>query len=230
MGVGLRRRLAWLAGGLVGLGLLVGPGLALAQYQPGQDHVYPLYYPEDDVLLDGPGYPGPPAPITGITGGRFDASNCQQHAVHKSPPGYTTRYDCRTIQDSLVMVPGHSFRVRREILPQTQAILRDLNQYLAANGQSPVTAWGHRSFANQVRLRLKNGCPDVWQSSSRTCRIHTARPGYSRHETGQALDFHRGSSAVYWGDLAFDWLANNAGNYGFYNYAPEPWHWSIDGR
>jgi hypothetical protein len=28
----------------------------------------------------------------------------------------------------------------------------------------------------------------------------------------------------------FRWLESNAGRFGLVNFAPEPWHWSVDGR
>ena len=28
----------------------------------------------------------------------------------------------------------------------------------------------------------------------------------------------------------YQWLANHAANYGLFNLASEPWHWSVDGN
>ena len=65
-----------------------------------------------------------------------------------------------------------------------------------------------------------------------------ARPGYSEHHTGRALDLHSPSSALLEEDFentdAFLWLQKNANEYGFfmsyprnnkYNIVYEPWHW-----
>jgi len=47
-----------------------------------------------------------------------------------------------------------------------------------------------------------------------------ARPGYSNHQSGLALDLNTSSSGVY------NWLANNASRYGFRRTVPsEAWHW-----
>ncbi|MBA2664773.1 MAG: S-layer homology domain-containing protein [Bradymonadaceae bacterium] len=47
-----------------------------------------------------------------------------------------------------------------------------------------------------------------------------ARPGYSNHQSGLALDVNTSNAAV------FRWLNNNASKYGFRRTVPsEPWHW-----
>lgn len=51
-----------------------------------------------------------------------------------------------------------------------------------------------------------------------------AAPGTSNHEGGIALDL-----VVSAGTPTFTWLSKYAATYGFYNYAPEPWHWSPSG-
>lgn len=237
-----------MAGGLVGrcfclwacFCLLVWPTTARAQFTPGQQLVYPYYYPDHDLTGNPPvTYSRTPSPVTGIAYGKYDARNCPQHATHKAPAGYKTRYDCAAIESSLVWVeaPGPNFRVRQEILEPTRALIADLNQHLEDRGDSRrITAWGHRTFARQVELRVINGCPDVWQARSSSCRTPTAKPGYSRHETGHALDFYYTDGNSYVGgvssqsDPVFIWLRRHAASYGFYNYDPEPWHWSIDGH
>lgn len=46
-----------------------------------------------------------------------------------------------------------------------------------------------------------------------------AAPGYSNHQSGHALDIATGGGA-------YDWLAANAGSFGFTETVPgEPWHW-----
>lgn len=49
-----------------------------------------------------------------------------------------------------------------------------------------------------------------------------ARPGYSNHEGGIAVDIPTGGT----GTAVYRWLADNAGNFGFVRTVPsEPWHW-----
>ena len=65
-----------------------------------------------------------------------------------------------------------------------------------------------------------------------------ARPGYSQHHTGCALDLHTPASALleesFEDTAAFKWLSNHAIKYGFtlsyprdnpYGIVYEPWHW-----
>lgn len=47
-----------------------------------------------------------------------------------------------------------------------------------------------------------------------------ARPGYSNHQSGHALDLNTSASGVY------SWMSKNAGKFGFKRTVPsEPWHW-----
>lgn len=57
-----------------------------------------------------------------------------------------------------------------------------------------------------------------------TCRCNNcnlaARPGYSKHQSGLALDLNTRDPAV------GAWMRAHAAEYGFYNTIPsEPWHW-----
>lgn len=51
-----------------------------------------------------------------------------------------------------------------------------------------------------------------------------AKPGYSNHQSGEALDLNTRAPGVY------KWLAKNAGRFGFVRtVASEPWHWEFRG-
>jgi len=51
-----------------------------------------------------------------------------------------------------------------------------------------------------------------------------ARPGYSNHQSGHALDLNTSAPGVY------SWLSNNGGSYGFKRTVPsEAWHWEYWG-
>lgn len=70
---------------------------------------------------------------------------------------------------------------------------------------------GYRTHAEQQALW--NAHPDPkW----------VARPGTSNHEKGQAIDFANVGNA-------WAWLKAHAGQFGFKNYPPEPWHYSLTG-
>ncbi len=92
---------------------------------------------------------------------------------------------------------------------------------------------GFRTMAQQQALYDEN-------CSSRGCFPDTARPGYSNHQMGLAVDFrYNGQSICYPNNSAacaarnhpgFRWMAENAENFGYHNYPREAWHWSITGQ
>jgi len=88
---------------------------------------------------------------------------------------------------------------------------------------------GYRNPAAQIRLRAQN-CPSA-SSPPSACSPPTARPGQSMHEQGLAVDFtYNGSLIQSRSNPGFQWLAANAGSFGFKNLPSEPWHWSINGN
>lgn len=82
----------------------------------------------------------------------------------------------------------------------------------------------YRTMAYQTALFESNPDP-VW----------VARPGYSSHQAGVALDINpmsetggqdcEGGRAREPGNPTWEWLFNNAGRYGFKQYSAEAWHW-----
>jgi hypothetical protein len=56
-----------------------------------------------------------------------------------------------------------------------------------------------------------------------------AKPGYSNHQMGLAMDFHCNGPTISSGDACFNWLQQNAAKYGLKNLPSEAWHWSVDG-
>lgn len=89
---------------------------------------------------------------------------------------------------------------------------------------------GFRSMKDQVALRTKNGCPDTYTSPSSSCNTPTARPGFSNHQMGLAIDFNQGGASLSKNMSGFSWLQANASKYGLKNLPSEPWHWSVDGH
>lgn len=94
-----------------------------------------------------------------------------------------------------------------------------------------LSGGGYRTNDQQIALRTKNGCPDVNISESSSCKTPTARPGYSNHQMGLAIDFTcSGKLITGSANSCFRWLDENAKEYGLINYKVEPWHWSVDGK
>ncbi|MGE5180497.1 MAG: D-alanyl-D-alanine carboxypeptidase family protein [Acidobacteriota bacterium] len=74
---------------------------------------------------------------------------------------------------------------------------------------------GFRSYAKQKKLyrKYRQGEGNL-----------AARPGYSNHESGRALDLYITDYKVY------EWLQDHAARYGFHRTVPgEPWHWEYLG-
>jgi len=133
---------------------------------------------------------------------------------------------------------GGSFIVDASIAENVQRLV----DHAAADG-IVLGGWGLRSHQRQHELRRINGCPDdgswshsegedpsTWAPAS-SCRVPTARPGHSNHESGLAIDFTvNGSTIKSRQSTAFLWLQANAGAYGLQNLPSEPWHWSVNGK
>jgi D-alanyl-D-alanine carboxypeptidase len=101
----------------------------------------------------------------------------------------------------------------------------------AAKAGIRLSGGGFRTKEQQIALRTRNGCPDVWAAPASSCRVPTAIPGRSLHELGLAVDLTAGGKSISSRkSAAFVWLAANAGRYGFVNLPSEPWHWSITGN
>jgi hypothetical protein len=81
-----------------------------------------------------------------------------------------------------------------------------------------------RTIDDQMYFREQN-CPDPLNSPSSACTPDTALPGSSMHERGLAIDFENSSK----GGAVWNWLDENGASYGYFNYPPENWHWSMNG-
>jgi len=111
--------------------------------------------------------------------------------------------------------------------------VRSLLNAASAAGLS-LGGGGFRDPNEQIRFREAHCGPtyyDIYQKPASQCSPPTAPPGRSMHERGMAIDFTSGGSLIKSrSNPAFQWLAANAGSYGFYNLPSEPWHWSTNGN
>lgn len=94
--------------------------------------------------------------------------------------------------------------------------------------------WGYRDSIRQIELRQAH-CGtteyDIFEKPASACNPPTARPGLSMHERGLAIDFTSNGGSMTYESVGFQWLASNAGRFGFINGVPgEPWHWSTTGQ
>lgn len=112
------------------------------------------------------------------------------------------------------------------VMPSFRAMV----EAAAADGVILRPGSTYRSRAQQIELR-KAHCGtshyDIYEKPAGSCRPPTARPGSSRHERGEAVDFQHMTSRS---SAGFIWLSQNAARFGWFNLPSEPWHWSRDGH
>jgi hypothetical protein len=101
---------------------------------------------------------------------------------------------------------------------------------------------GYRDIATQTRLwndkiaEYRAEHPNWTQEQiEQEARIWVATPGGSPHHTGRAIDIVVNGGTTASGGVekqknsaTFQWLYSNAADFGFYNYAVEPWHWEYN--
>lgn len=89
--------------------------------------------------------------------------------------------------------------------------------------------------ANGITLKLSSGFrtmeeqEQLYEAYQNGTGNYAARPGYSNHQNGTALDISVRSSFE---SPEYLWLAENAADFGFENTGryfkqPEPWHWEL---
>jgi hypothetical protein len=183
-----------------------GMSLTLAA-QSVQRSAFPLAYAKWEPLAI--------AVVRDSTGGRAQVAQCTPL------PGGPA--DCSAITAPVSMASTVAVRGIRVHPCAAPALDRMLAQ--AARDGVPLSGWGWRDMAKQAQLRIKNGCPDVYESPYYECRIWTAIPGTSKHEYGSAVDLTADGVTVQYGTTAHSWLAQNADDYGFFPIDTEAWHW-----
>lgn len=110
--------------------------------------------------------------------------------------------------------------------------VRGLLNAASADGIN-LSGYGYRDFNAQIALRRQNcGTSQyaIWEMPPDACSPPTARPGYSYHERGLAIDFMANGRFINsQSNPGFVWLAANAARFGLYNLPSEPWHWDTRG-
>lgn len=145
-------------------------------------------------------------------------------------PEPTVDPDTGELVEAAVPLEAEAFfqiEVHKDIEEQTRRLFQ-----LAFDQGIDLGGWGYRPIQRQVELRAAH-CGgsdfDIWHRSAFECSPPTARPGFSKHEQGRAIDFQwNGAGITSRNTAAFQWLQANAPQFGFVNLPSEPWHWSID--
>lgn len=132
-------------------------------------------------------------------------------------------------------------RVDSRIYPDLQQMFDDMR----AQGIYPVVASGYRTAEKQQELMEDKVDSFLAQGYSRSdakaeAKKWVAEVGYSEHQTGLAVDINAdGVNST--GEQVYDWLADNAWEYGFILRYPadkteitgtdyEPWHYRYVGK
>jgi len=139
--------------------------------------------------------------------------------------------------DDLIDVGPNLVGRMQQLTPVAAAAWQIMVEAAADEGIRLLIVSGFRSFSYQadlIRSKLGNG-----QSIEEILEV-SAAPGYSQHNTGEAIDIatpgSRPLTEEFENSDAFQWLTENAENYGFSMTYPrdnshgiiyEPLHWSL---
>ncbi len=115
---------------------------------------------------------------------------------------------------------GNSFKIKVVTIDGKKVEWKTANAYMemakaaAKSGVQIRIVSGFRSMSEQQYLY---SC--YVNCSCNGCNL-AAKPGYSNHQSGHALDLNTSAPGVY------NWLSNNGGKFGFKRTVPsEAWHW-----
>ena len=180
--------------------------------------------------------PTPPIPSLASTPGvpaTTATPTTARPTTTSAPPSTGTTVPPRVVPPPLIgpndVITVHGIVVNKSIA----ATFNNLYEAATAAGFT-VGGGGYRDPAQQIELRKAHcGTSDyaIYEMPSSQCSPPTARPGQSMHEQGLAVDLtSSGTLITTHTDPLWIWLDAHAADYGFYNLASEPWHWSVNGR
>lgn len=180
-------------------------------------------YFSDEALGDTPGsaVASPAVPVTpGVIGGDSSSSTCTAGTDAGIGDGYQNNvlYKIRICKVQGIVVNAQIADKLDKMLNSAKAAGINLG------------GGGFRTMQGQIDARKTNGCPNIYFAVASSCNPPTARPGFSNHQMGLAIDFTSGGGTIRSGSAAFNWLKGNAATYGFKNLPSESWHWSVDGH
>ncbi len=165
---------------------------------------------------------------------------CAIAGTHGNPAAINVVINKKRCFNPIYFVPPdltsyNGFVVSAKILPDMTAMLGAA----AAAGVPLSLTSSYRSYANQVQTY------NHWVSvngSTAAADTVSARPGYSEHQTGLAIDLSAGGCSLecFRGSSQYQWMLANAATYGFIErypaghetitgYSPEAWHWRYIG-
>jgi MYXO-CTERM domain-containing protein len=136
-----------------------------------------------------------------------------------APSDPSLAIDCQESKDT-GYVKGDPFEITvvhvdgKPVEVETANAFYQMVQAAAADGVNIKVVSGFRTMAEQEYLYA---C--YVNCNCNNCNL-AAKPGYSNHQSGHALDLNTGASGVY------NWLATHGDEWGFSETVPsEDWHW-----
>lgn len=154
-----------------------------------------------------------------------EGASCGGHAADSDEPSTLKRssFDCARSTDTGYDA-GRAFSIEvvrvdgKPVEVDTANAYWHLQRAAASDGIDIRVVSGFRTQSEQRYLY------DCYQTCScNNCNL-AAYPGFSNHQSGQALDLNTGAHGVRW------WLRQNAHRFGFYETVPgEDWHWEYRG-
>ncbi|MDP1821929.1 MAG: M15 family metallopeptidase [Archangium sp.] len=138
-----------------------------------------------------------------------------------------------TLEQGLVTCNFHPDTGYRSGTPFPVTLVTADGQPIEVNTANAYAVMQAAAASQGVQLRVNDGFRSPQQQqyyyscyvncNCNDCNL-AARPGYSNHQSGTALDLNTSNTSVY------DWLTANGAAYGFYRTVPsERWHWEYLG-
>ena len=168
------------------------------------------------------------------------AAGCAATGAHSNPNAIDVIINKKRCFNPIDFTPPdlasyNGYVVSGKILPNMTAMF---NAAAAAGVPLSLTS-AYRSYSNQVATY--NNWVRVNGSTAAADTV-SARPGYSEHQTGLAIDMSAGSCSLecFRGTPQYQWMLGNAHSFGFVErypagheaitgYSPEAWHWRYVG-
>jgi hypothetical protein len=174
-------------------------------------------------------------------------ANIDTNDLYKSSVGVACALGTRDIGVYDGYTNGQAVKIRLCAIPGFPSTGEESNGgygVSGANGQAVVNSRVSGAVLAMIKAAKAAGLSLSARSTFRTMShqqalfasdpdpTRVARPGYSNHQMGLAIDFQGLSSSPgpAPGNSVWDWLSKNADNFGYKNYPAEAWHWSPTGN
>lgn len=174
-----------------------------------------------------------------VNAATIDASRCNVTNKHAHPASIDILVNKKHCLQPLNFTPTQLVTVNGATLqPEAATAYANLTAAAEAAGQAIRATSSYRSYQDQIETY------GYWvrQSGAAGADTYSARPGYSEHQTGLAVDVAAGSCALscFGTTAAYQWLQANAASYGFIQryyagyeattgYQAEEWHYRYVG-